>query len=164
MLWLAGEGAMAAEMANDTDRVRVVDALDRGELARFFSALDVLVLPSQTTPGWKEQFGRVIVEAQGCGIPVVGSSSGAIPEVLGEPLLIFPESDEKALVRILERLRVDPLWRARLGREGRERSVQRYSWESIAKQMLEVYRELAPAVAGEVEARGDKRQGLGIGD
>lgn len=142
ILWLAGEGPLEAEFSQCPDLVRVVGALDRPRLARFFSALDVLVLPSLTTPAWKEQFGRVIIEAQGCGIPVVGSSSGAIPEVLGEPRLIFPEGDAGALAAVLERLRGDTAWGARVACEGRQRAIQRYSWEAIAGQMLEVYREL----------------------
>ena len=41
-------------------------------------------MPSRTLPNWKEQFGRVIIEAMACGVPVVGSDSGAIPDVIGD--------------------------------------------------------------------------------
>ena len=64
-------------------------------MAAGYAQLDVLVLPSHTTPTWKEQFGRVIVEALWCGVPVVGSDSGEIPwliELTGGGL-VFPEGD-----------------------------------------------------------------------
>jgi glycosyltransferase involved in cell wall biosynthesis len=66
----------------------------------FYNSLDVFVLPSETILQWKEQYGRVLIEAMACGLPVVGSSSGAIPEVLeGYPKgLIFKEGDVDDLV------------------------------------------------------------------
>jgi glycosyltransferase involved in cell wall biosynthesis len=50
----------------------------------------VFVLPSHTTPVWKEQFGVVLIEAMFSHAAVVGSSSGAIPEVVGDAGVIFP--------------------------------------------------------------------------
>jgi len=47
------------------------------------NSLDVLVLPSRSRSFWKEQFGRVLIEAMACGVPVIGSSSGEIPNVIG---------------------------------------------------------------------------------
>jgi glycosyltransferase involved in cell wall biosynthesis len=60
-------------------------------------ALDVLVLPSRTTPVWKEQFGRVLAEAAAAGRWALGSSSGEIPAVLGCRSLVFREGDDLAL-------------------------------------------------------------------
>ena len=60
------------------------------DVPRHLRALDALVLPSESTPLWKEQFGHVLIEAMACGVPVVGSDSGAIPEVIGEAGLLFP--------------------------------------------------------------------------
>ena len=51
------------------------------------------MLPSLTRPNWKEQFGRVLIEAMASGVPVIGSDSGAIPDVIGQAGLIFPEGD-----------------------------------------------------------------------
>ena len=70
-------------------------------MAAGYAQLDVLVLPSHTTPTWKEQFGRVIVEALWCGVPVVGSDSGEIPWLIGLTGggLVFPEGDSEALAR-----------------------------------------------------------------
>ena len=75
-----------------------------------YAQLDVLVLPSRTTPTWKEQFGRVIVEALWCGVPVVGSDSGEIPWLIGLTGggLMFPEGDHAALAGGSTRLRGRP--------------------------------------------------------
>jgi glycosyltransferase involved in cell wall biosynthesis len=63
---------------------------------------------SETTATWKEQFGRVIIEAQACGTPVIGSSSGAIPLVIGEGGWVVREGSAKALANLLDRLAEDP--------------------------------------------------------
>ena len=62
------------------DRVVFLAKRPLEQLPPLMNALDVLLLPSRTTSRWKEQFGRVIIEAHACGIPVIGSDSGAIPE------------------------------------------------------------------------------------
>ena len=63
--------------------VRVLDGLGHDDMPAAYAQLDVAVLPSHTTPTWKEQFGRVLVEALWCDVPVVGSDSGEIPWVIG---------------------------------------------------------------------------------
>jgi glycosyltransferase involved in cell wall biosynthesis len=89
-------------------RLRVVPPGPPAEVARFMGNIDVLVLMSRTTPTWKEQFGRVIMEAQGCGTPVIGSSSGSIPDVVGPGGWIVGEGDAAALGALLDRLAADP--------------------------------------------------------
>jgi glycosyltransferase involved in cell wall biosynthesis len=94
-----------------TDRVRFYPAVSADEVAKYLSMLRVLVLPSRTTDTWKEQYGRILVEAMACGIPVVGSSSGAIPEVIDEAGLIFPEGDESVLAAHIQKIILNPeLW------------------------------------------------------
>ena len=82
------------------DRVYRFDSVPQKDLADYYNCLDAFVLPSQTINDWKEQYGRVLVEAMACHIPVIGSSSGAIPEVLrGYPKgLIFREDSINDLV------------------------------------------------------------------
>jgi glycosyltransferase involved in cell wall biosynthesis len=111
----------------------------REELPAFYRGLDALVLPSRTTSSWKEQFGRVLVEAQACGIPVVGSSSGAIPEVIGEAGLVFPEGNAAYLAVALQRLRDDAVLQRSFAIKGRERACLHYGWNAIAAQMRQVY-------------------------
>ena len=101
--------------------------------------LNVLVLPSQTTPRWKEQFGRVLIEAGACGIPVVGSNSGAIPEVIGDAGLVFPEGDSESLANCLLQLIENPTLCKQFGEIGRKRALEKFSWQEVANQMREIY-------------------------
>jgi glycosyltransferase involved in cell wall biosynthesis len=119
-------------------RVRVLDGLTHDQMAAGYAQLDVLVVPSHTTPTWKEQFGRVIVEALWCGVPVVGSDSGEIPwliELTGGGL-VFPEGDRDALAAALGRLRAAPELRRELAASGRE-AVERLFSVSAATDSLE---------------------------
>jgi glycosyltransferase involved in cell wall biosynthesis len=122
-LLLIGDGEMRAQLEGQEipgSSVRVLDELTHDTMALGYAQLDVLVLPSHTTPTWKEQFGRVIVEALSCGVPVVGSDSGEIPwliELTGGGL-IFAEGDRDALAQRLTELRQQPALRERLAEVG----------------------------------------------
>src|SRR5262249_145988 len=72
-----------AKRLDITSRVLFVGAVDRLLVPGYMQAMDCLVVPSRTTPNWKEQYGRIIVEAFLCRVPVIGSSSGSIPELIG---------------------------------------------------------------------------------
>jgi glycosyltransferase involved in cell wall biosynthesis len=112
------------------------------EMPRKLNGLDALVLPSLTRSNWKEQFGRVLVEAMACQVPVVGSSSGEIPNVIGDAGLVFPEGDHEALRERLSQLMGDGKLRAELGERGRARVLERYTQERVAVQTYEAYQNL----------------------
>src|SRR5207245_4143431 len=76
------------------DRVRVTTGVRHAQVPRYLNAMDVLCAPSQTTSHWREQFGRMLVEAFACGVPVVGSDSGEIPYVINGSGLVVGEADE----------------------------------------------------------------------
>ncbi len=144
-LVLIGNGEMRAELEGAEipgSRVRVLDGLSHERMAEGFAQLDVLALPSLTTPTWKEQFGRVIVEALWCGVPVVGSDSGEIPwliELTGGGL-VFAEGDPAALAARLTELRENPELRERLARQGGEAARRLFSVPAAAdplEQLLE---------------------------
>ncbi len=97
-----------------------------------YSQMDALVLPSISTPRWKEQFGRVLVEAMAWGVPVVGSTSGEIPYVVGDAGLLFPEGDSISLSKCLISLKEDPDLRASLSRAGQKRVRTLFSWSWVA--------------------------------
>jgi glycosyltransferase involved in cell wall biosynthesis len=123
-LLLIGDGELRAHLEGQPipgSRVRVLDGFTHDGMASAYAQLDVLALPSRTTPTWKEQFGRVVVEALWCGVPVVGSNSGEIPwliELTGGGLT-FPEGDRAQLAARLSELRASPELRRRLTRSGR---------------------------------------------
>lgn len=105
----------------------------------YYRQLDVLVLPSRTRPNWKEQFGRVLIEAMACGVPVIGSTCGEIPNVIGDAGLIFPEEDVIALRQALLRLMRDEGLRADLATRGRARVLAHYTQAQVAQHTWEVY-------------------------
>lgn len=100
--------------------------------AGFYAAVDALALPSRGTADWKEQFGRVLAEAMACGLPCVGSDSGAIPEVLGPAGIVAPEGDVDALAGALGRLAASAALRRRLGMAGRRRALALYTEAGLA--------------------------------
>jgi len=120
-------------------RVEFLDARPLEALPPVMNALDALLLPSRTVPSWKEQFGRVIIEAQACGTPVLGSDSGAIPEVVAGGGLIFPEGDAAALAAAIVRLKDAPAERQQLGATGLRQVEERYTWARVAAQMHGIY-------------------------
>lgn len=109
------------------------------EMPEFYHSIDVLVLPSRTTRSWKEQFGRVLVEAMASGVPVVGSDSGEIPHVIGNSGIVFPEGDVAALARSLARLAAEPGQRATLAARGRAHVLARFTQQRIAEATYAVY-------------------------
>lgn len=112
------------------------------DMPAFFNQLDVFVLPSLTRPNWKEQFGRVLVEAMSCGIPVVGSNSGEIPNIVGDAGLIFPEGAVPALTSVLDRLMHNRALAEELGERGRARVLEHYTQDIVAAETYAVYRQL----------------------
>ncbi len=127
------------------DRVRFAGQVASVEMPARLRALDALVLPSLTRPNWKEQFGRVLVEAMACGAPVIGSDSGEIPHVIGEAGLIFPEGNVEALRAHLARLAADAGLRAELAACGRARVLTHYTQARIAEATYAVYQYLLAA-------------------
>ena len=121
-------------------RVSFDDQIPSGQMPAYYHQLDALVVPSRTRPNWKEQFGRVIVEAMACGVPVIGSDSGEIPHVMGDAGLIFPEDQVEVLRAHLARLLGDPSLREDLARRGRERILARFTQAQVAAQTYQVYR------------------------
>ncbi len=117
----------------------------RSEVIQHFKSLDVLVLPSITGTVWKEQFGRVLIEAMACGVPVVGSTSGEIPNVIGDAGLVFQEGDPTALASAINTLRHDNELRSSLVRKGLERVQTVYSVERVAEQYVRVFQARARA-------------------
>lgn len=124
-------------------RAAILPAVGSTAVPAAMAELDALVLPSRTTASWKEQFGRVLIEAMACGVPVVGSSSGEIPHVIGPAGLTFPEGDVAALRERLARLAADPGLRAELARRGRERVLAHYTQAAVAARHVEIYRAMA---------------------
>lgn len=122
-----------------SERIKFLPGRPLEQLPAVMNALDALIVPSWTTTSWKEQFGRVIIEAHACKTPVIGSNSGAIPEVIGEGGLVVPERDPKALAAAIAALASDPPRAREMGRSGFEQVQANYTWEHVANRMRDIY-------------------------
>ncbi len=107
-----------------------------------YKSIDFLILPSLTGKGWKEQFGRVLVEGMAGGVPVIGSDSGAIPEVIGDAGLIFKEGDSEELFKCMERLYLDNNLKEELIRKGFKRVEENFTYEVIAERLYDFLKSL----------------------
>ena len=134
--------AARAESLGIGSRVRFTGQVLSSDVPSVLAAMDVLVLPSLGTATWSEQFGRILVEAMATGVPVVGSRTGEIPEVIGDAGDVVEADDVPALAARLAELRGDEALRAERARRGRERVLQRYTQARIAERTVAFYREL----------------------
>jgi glycosyltransferase involved in cell wall biosynthesis len=141
-LFIVGDGSERQHLlATPQERVHLLPALEYERVPALLKALDVLVLPSITLlPLHREQFGRVLVEAMAAGILVVGSDSGAIPEVIGDAGLVVPERDAPALAAALDRVLTDTPLRQTLIDKGRRRVAGQFAWPVVAEQTLTLFR------------------------
>jgi len=124
------------------ERVTIDALISSTHMPDYYAQLDCLVLPSRTRPSWKEQFGRVLIEAMACGIPVIGSTCGELPNVIGDAGLTFPEEDVDALAARLRELMSNPALRETLAAQGRARVLERYTQKRVAEETVAVYRSL----------------------
>ena len=147
-LVLCGVGPMRDELVARfsalglAERVTYNGQVPSKDMPKYLAMMDVLVLPSLTRSNWKEQFGRVLIEAMSCEVPVIGSDSGEIPHVVGDGGLVFPEGDAEALRGLLVMLRAEPARRRELGVRGRKRVLANYTQAQIAARTVAFYREV----------------------
>ena len=124
------------------DRVKIVTGVKHDDVPQYLNAMDMLCAPSQTTIAWREQLGRMLIEAFACGVPVIASDSGEIPHVIMDTGLIVNEKDETAWAQAIAGLIEDSSRRAEMSKKGIDRARADYSWPRIAKQHLEFFDEL----------------------
>lgn len=143
-----GDGPMKSALEQEaarlgvSARVTIKPGVPTYEAPRVLEAFDAHVLPSRTFPNWKEQFGRTLAEAMACETPVIGSDSGEIPYVIGDAGLVFPEGNAQELAARVRQLLDDPQLYATLAARGRQRVLDHYTQEQIARQTFEVYQEM----------------------
>lgn len=149
-LLIVGQGEYKPDLIKLADslgianRVVWIDGVPPENVPEYINCMDTLVLPSRTTPGWVEFFGRVLIEGMACEVPVIGSDSGEIPSVIGDAGLVFQEEDARALANQITVIASDESIRAQCVQRGLER-VKRFTWETIAQETYAVYRDLVPA-------------------
>ena len=133
-----------------TDAVRFVSGVDDEAIVRLYAQAQVAVVPSLY-----EGFSLPAVEAMACGTPLVATTGGALPEVVGtdgSTGLLVPPSDPGALAAAIGRLLDDDALRAQVGAAGRRRVLREFTWRATAEGTVEQYRKLLDLVpAGAVE-------------
>ena len=133
-----GPALQAIDRLGIGDAVRFVSGLPERELVDLFGSASVGVVPSLY-----EGFSLPAVELMSCGTPLVATTAGALPEVVGpdgETALHVPPGDPEALAAAVGRLLDDPDLAARIGAAGRERVVERFTWRAVAEQTVAWYR------------------------
>ncbi len=97
-----------------------------------FNAADIFVIPGIATRTWHEQFSAVLIQAMACGIPVIGSASGAIEEVAADAGILVQPNDPFSLSAAIMDLLADDIRRKELGSKGRERVLREYDAKKSA--------------------------------
>ncbi len=115
----------------------IMKLVKHDEVPQTLPVMDVLLCPSQTTPFWREQFGRMLIEAFASGVPVMASDSGEIPFVVGDAGLVLPENDEKKWVDTLRELLFNEDHLQKLRTKGLARA-QEFSSQSVAQQIEQI--------------------------
>ncbi|MEO8697942.1 MAG: glycosyltransferase family 4 protein, partial [Acidimicrobiales bacterium] len=142
-----GAGPMEAELrelavcSGAGDRIRFVGYVDHGQLPQRYREVDVVAVPSLRTARWVEQFGRVAVEAMAAGVPVLASDDGALRDVVAGAGVLVRPGDVAAWRDAIVELADNSDARIQLRAAGFARA-QRYRWCEIARQQLDLYREV----------------------
>jgi L-malate glycosyltransferase len=129
------------------DRIEQLGYVPHTESPSYLSTFDLLVLPSETRSNWKEQFGRVIIEAMACGTPVLGSTSGEIPHLINATGggLTFAEAQVAELTEQLSRLIQDPVLRYQLAQRGQQYVQRHYTSTAVAKRFINTVEQVVAA-------------------
>ena len=117
--------------------VHFTGRLTREEMVKRYSAAKIAVVPSLY-----EGFGLPAAEAMACGVPVIATTGGALPEVVGDAGILVPPRNADALAAAIKQLLADKQAQQRMSEAGRKRVREKFSWEQAARKTLEVYQEV----------------------
>jgi len=117
--------------------VHFTGRLTREELAQHYSTAQIAVVPSLY-----EGFGLPAAEAMACGTPVIATTGGALPEVVGDAGILVPPGSTDALAAAIKQLLNDKQAQQRMSEAGKKRVREKFNWEQAARKTLEVYQEV----------------------
>jgi glycosyltransferase involved in cell wall biosynthesis len=118
------------------DYVKFIDEIDTAELVNQYRLASIVIIPSLY-----EGFGLPAAEAMACGTPIVSTTAGALPEVVGDAGILVPPADINALAEAISGLMDNPDKRKHFSQIGRKRIVQMFDWRNTAKRTVDVYTE-----------------------
>ena len=122
------------------ERIRFVGDASHEDINRLYAESAVAIVPSLY-----EGFGLPAGEAMACGVPVIATDGGALPEVVGQAGLTVPIKDAGAIAAAIEKLLSNPKAREQYGQLGRKRIENKFSWQLVAEQMSALYRQILDA-------------------
>ena len=134
---LPSYGSKLVRELNLDGMVRFTGRLTREELAQHYAAARIAVVPSLY-----EGFGLPAAEAMACGTPVIATTGGALPEVVGDAGMLVPPANAGALAAAIRQLLDDQQAQQRMSEAGKKRVSEQFNWEQAARKTLEVYREV----------------------
>ncbi len=126
-----------------SERVQFVSGISTEQMVRYYAESTLAVVPSVY-----EGFGLPAGEAMACEVPVVSTTGGALPEVVGDAGVLVPTEDPQALEQAIATLLENPERRAELGRAGRSRIEEKFCWRVTAGHMVRYYREVLTRANG----------------
>jgi len=143
-LTIRGEGPLRRDIATHWaqrlgDRLQILETVPHANVAGHLQQMDIFVLPSYSIPTWKEQFGLTLAQAMLAGCACIGSTCGAIPDVLDGHGIVFAERDVAQLSEALRRLIASPADRALMAASGQRYAAARYTSEPIARRYLRAF-------------------------
>lgn len=124
---------------NVAPQISFVGAVSQTEALEHIAAFDVLLVPSLTSPSWKEQFGRVAAQAMAAGTVVVASDSGSLREVVDDTGCLVSEGDTAGFSACIRRLEGDRPEFERLARAACGRASQHFLWPAVAESVAAMY-------------------------
>src|SRR5277367_5542995 len=136
------EGFIREWSARYGERVRIVTGIPHERVPEYLNAMDLMCAPSETAPNWREVFGRMIVEAFACGVPVIASNSGEIPRVVADAGRIVNEHAPDELADAISEMLKNPALRNDFAARGLERVRTTYTWSIVARRHLDFFEEL----------------------
>jgi alpha-maltose-1-phosphate synthase len=119
-----------------------IKSVPYSHIQKEYQKADIFCLPSRETKTWAEQYGMCLLEAMACGLPIVTTDSGAIPEVCGDAAIITHHSNAAELQTNLEKLIYNEDHRQNLSRLARQRALAKYDSRKISQQIEKIYREI----------------------
>jgi glycosyltransferase involved in cell wall biosynthesis len=120
-------------------RVHIATGVPHGDVPRWLNAMTILCAPSRTTAAWREQFGRMLIEAMACGVPPLVSDSGEMPAVVYDAGRVLPEQDPATWATAIDNHLRDAATLAMLSTRGVERARAYFAWPVVAKRHLDFF-------------------------
>jgi len=117
--------------------IQFTGRIDNGEFVRHYARATAAVVPSVY-----EGFGLPVGEAMACGVPVISTTGGALPEVAGDAAILVPPADAGALVRAIREVLENPVRARELGMAGYRRVQAHFTWQKAAEKTVAAYREV----------------------